>query len=529
MSELSFSSEQEAAYKAMPVSDLIEFWDASEAEARKKGNLNQVIRLLVKLDLYYLLVRVCGRIDLLPCVNRPGFVDNQFAFDRCREVEADPDGYVDLWSREHNKSSIITFGLTLQTICKDPEVTIGIISHTRPMAKSFLRTLMREIEKNKILHAAFPDIFFGTDIRAYPKYSEDDGVVVNRKSNPNEATLEAWGLVEGMPTGKHFQIILYDDICVASSVTTPEMIEKTRTALELSYNLGTTPGRKRMCGTRYHFADAYSTVIERGTFKLREYPGKKGGTEDGESYLWNEETHKAKRMAQGPHVYAAQILLDPKADALQGFKRDWFRTYTRMKGRTNNYILVDAASSKKKGSDYTAIFVVGLATDTNYYVLDMVRDRMNLTERADRVFALHRKWKPKQVRYERYGMMGDIEHLRSKMEDETYRFDITEVAGQSKKEDRIGRLIPLFEQGRVYFPATFHVTDYQKNAVDLTRTFLEEEFVAFPVGLHDDMMDSLSRIAEPDLELAWPKEIKQETAPTIVRRESKDATAAWMA
>ena len=36
-------------------------------------------------------------------------------------------------------------------------------------------------------------------------------------------------------------------------------------------------------------------------------------------------------------------------------------------------------------------------------------------------------------------------------------------------------------------------------------TFIEEEMCAFPVGLHDDMIDALSRIAEPDLPLVWPQ------------------------
>jgi hypothetical protein len=47
--------------------------------------------------------------------------------------------------------------------------------------------------------------------------------------------------------------------------------------------------------------------------------------------------------------------------------------------------------------------VIGLSADENYYVLDTARDRLSLTERADRLLTLHRKWKPIEVRYEQYG------------------------------------------------------------------------------------------------------------------------------
>jgi predicted phage terminase large subunit-like protein len=193
----------------------------------------------------------------------------------------------------------------------------------------------------------------------------------------------------------------------------------------------------------------------------------------------------------------------------------------------NKYLLVDSATSKKKHSDYTAMWVVGLAADGNYYALDMVRDRLNLAERGDRLFDLHRKWKPREVRYERYGLMADIEHYKQRMENENYRFPITEVAGQTSKADRIKRLLPIFEQKRFWLPKTFHVTDWQKYTVDLVHSFVEEEYMAFPVGLHEDSLDALSRIAEPDLRLVWPKAEKIEYVAQ--KRESTAPQTAWMA
>ena len=491
--------------RALPMGDVIKFWDALEKEGAARGSLDGVIRELCQKDLFYLLVRVCGRVDML----------HPWVFARVREVEAEPNGRVDLWARGHGKSSTITFGKTIQDILNDPEITFGIFSHTRPIAKAFLRQIMREFEGNKVLHKAFPDILWGMDTRQSPKWSEDDGIIVRRKSNPPEATIEAWGLVDGQPTSKHFKVLLYDDIVVEGSVTTPEMIDKTMKALEQSYNLSNETFVRRFAGTRWHFNDAYRTVIDRGTAVPREHPGTVDGTEYGDPVFWTKESILEKRRDMGPHTFAAQILLNPKADSLKGFKREWLRYYSTAPTKTNNYILIDAASSKKKGSDYTAMWVVGLGTDGNYYALDIIRDRLSLTERTERLFALHRKWKPLQVRYEKYGAMADIEHIKTEQEKQQYRFDITEVGGQTSKVDRIGRLIPVFEQGKFYLPKTLHVTNYEKVTVDLVHTFIEQEYMPFPVGVHDDMADSLARLLEPDLKLVWPKEEEIRVRPEV--------------
>jgi predicted phage terminase large subunit-like protein len=333
--------------------------------------------------------------------------------------------------------------------------------------------------------------------------------------------------VDGQPTGKHYQLMVYDDVVTQASVTSPDMMAKTTEALELSYNLGSEGGRRRFIGTRYHAADSYKTILDRGTAKLRMRRATDDGTLDGVPAIWTYEQLREKRRDLGPYTFSCQIMLNPLADATQGFKREWLRFFDNRSGEgMNKYMLVDAANSKRKSSDYTTIWIVGLAADKNYYALDIVRDRLNLTERASAVMRLHRKWRPMQVRYESYGLQADIAHIKSIMEAENYRFDVQEVAGRTPKNDRIRRLIPICEQGKLYLPHTLNYTDYEHIVRDLVHDFIEEEYASFPVAVHDDMMDSLARIAEPDLELVWPRD---STAGKRDRYAVHSRPSAWAA
>lgn len=460
-------------------------------------------------------------------------INHDWLFARCREVQAAPNGHLDLWAREHYKSTIISFGLSLQDILashgEDPEpryggreVTIGIFSHTRPLAKDPLRQIKTECQNNEELKELFPDVIWAHHSDS-PKWSEDEGLVFKRRSNPREATVEAWGLVDGQPTGKHFYIVVYDDVVTDKSVT-EQMIPKTTAAWELSLNLGTEGGWYRYIGTRYHLFDTYYVMMQRG-IPARIYPCTSDGSEDFEakSVFRSPAFLREKRKLMGPYTFGAQMLLNPKADAAQGFREEWLRFWQAQNTTgLNFYILVDPASKKKKTSDYTSMWVVGVGGDRNYYIVDGARDRMNLAERKRMLFLLHRTWRPRNVGYEEYGLQADIEHMQGEMARENYRFTITPLRGQIKKEDRIKRLIPVFEQGRIYLPESGIVRlNYEKQQVNIVRQFIDEEYLAFPVGKHDDALDCLSRILDPELGVIFP-EPPAEQAPQWMQDELGD-------
>lgn len=470
-----------------------------QAEEAKKDP-TEALRWLCRNDLFFLL-----RYGL----NRPD-CDNEWVFARCREVQGAPDGRLDLWAREHYKSTVITFAKSIQDILIDPEITIGIFSHTRPIAKAFLRQIKGELERNETLKSWFPDVLWANPVKDSPKWSEDEGIVVRRSTNPKEATVEAWGVVDGQPTSKHFGVLNYDDVVTRESVSTPDMMAKTTDALALSYNLGAHGGVKRFVGTRYHFNDSYRTLMDRGTVTPRIYPATMDGSVDGKPVFLTREQLAEKRRDMGPYVFGCQMLQNPKADETQGFKEEWlqFLPGQIVDHKLNKVILIDPASAKKPSSDYTAGWVLGLGEDRNVYVLDAVRDRLSLTERANLLFRWHRAWRPMATGYERYGKDADIEHFQDRMSRENYRFEITTLGGAMAKNDRIRRLIPWFEKSRIIMPARLIKKNYEGVEVDLIATFKDEEYLAFPVAPHDDMLDALARLIDENLPAAFPEPIE---------------------
>jgi predicted phage terminase large subunit-like protein len=479
---------------------------------------NEALRRLCREDLFFLLTIACKRKD----------IDRDWLYDRCREVEREPNGCLDLWAREHYKSTIITFGQSIRNLVNDPDnTTIGIFSHTRPIAKGFLEQIKRELENNSFLKKLFPDVLYQDPRVESPKWSLDSGLILKRKTNPKEANVEAWGVVDGQPTGKHFTLLVYDDIVTRESVTTPDQIKKTTEALEHSYSLGAEGGQRRFIGTRYHANDSYKTMMTRGTAKPRIYPATDNGKMDGEPVFLSKETLMEKRRDMGPYTFGTQMLQDPVADKAMGFKTEWLKFYKTLGdvSKWNKYILVDPAGKKKTTSDYTVMEVIGLAPDNNYYLIDAVRDRMNLTKRASKLFELHRKHLPVAVGYEEYGMQADIEHVQYVMEQENYRFNIIALGGGVPKEDRIQKLIPVYEQGRFYMPESLSYVNYEGRSRDYVKDFIDDEYTSFPVSVHDDMLDCRARILDPVLNAKFPKVAP---ARTLQKPRGSGSPTGWM-
>lgn len=504
--------------QSLPFNDLLTFWD----EGDSKGTDKQAIRQLCLTDRYYLLIKLLKRYDAW----------HPWVYARCREVERSPDGFCDIWAREHYKSTIITFAGVIQEILRDPNICIGLFSHTKPIAKGFLSQIQRELESNENLKAVFPDVLWKNPAKDAPSWSLDGGLIVRRTSNPKEATLEAHGLVDGQPTSKHFPLLIYDDVVTRESVNTPEQIQKTTEAWELSDNLGTAGGRKWIIGTRYHYADTYAEIIKRGAATARIYPATHDGTIDGKPVLFTQSEWARRVRDQGEATVACQLLANPLAGHQRMFNVQDLQTYEVRPLTLMGYLLIDPARSVKKESANTAMVVIGIDHAGNKYLLDGIDHKIDLMDRWKWMRDLWWKWKQApglaglHVGYERFGAIADLDYFHERQKIEGANFEIVELEwprdGERSKHDRVQRLVPDIRGHRFYIPYPTdedRLTKVQRNMIeqgyeyrlarpilrldengqkyDLTERF-KLQVSYFPFGGLVDVIDAVSRIYDID-------------------------------
>lgn len=490
---------------------------------REKGDDKSAVRVLAlishycKNDLFFLMYFVLE----IKVINESWIVD------RIREVEEKSADTIDLWAREHFKSTILTYGLVIQEIIRNPEERICIFSHTRAQAKAFLRRLKHTFEDNPMLITVFRDIFY-ENTKSSPKWSEDDGLIVKRKGKFNEATIEAWGLIDGSPVGKHYTIRVYDDMVTETSVNTPDQMKKLKDAFDLSHNLGARGGSMRVIGTIYHFMDLHNEMVDSGEYIVRKYPAE---DKDGNGVFLTNEELRVKLARMGSWVYSAQMMLDPVAKGSNMFDIKDLQYYETEPPIINKVVVVDPANSKKSYSDSTVIACIGQDTFRNHYLIDMVRDKLELAQRWEALSQFMLNNSCNIVYYEKHGSgWTDIQYFREKMGQTGIYFTIVPISNQlESKANRIQKLQPILEEKRLYLPHAINYRDVDGKMVDLVHDFIVDELDKFPFCKHDDMLDCIASSKNPDVIFRAPQVIKKISNQKKWNPLADKPSTTWMA
>lgn len=359
------------------------------------GDLPEIptIRSLILNDLFFIVHFIME----IPPANHP------FIVNACKLVEEGPKtNTLDVWAREHFKSTIITVGETIQEILKNPEKTHAIFSFRKTAAEQFLDGIRRTLEK-PVLVQCFPDILYEKPDTEAPRWSLQNGIIVKRKSvSRREPTVAAFGLVEGMPIGGHFDRRVYDDVETADLAKNPEQLQMCYSQFEMSDYLGTDGGTKRVIGTYYHHAGVLVRLGDKvdnegePIYEKRIIPGSEDGTPSGKPIFVSMD--RWRELQAGEH-FNQQILCDPTPTSDRSLPSEQLTPIERdfLPRNLMKFMLIDPAGDQatQSGADSWAMGVFGVSRDTDevgassIYILDLVIDKFNHSEAVEEAVRMY--------------------------------------------------------------------------------------------------------------------------------------------
>ena len=442
------------------------------------------------------------------------------------------------------KSSLITKGLPVLRLLRNPEYATGIANETAALAATFLGDIKHEIESNVLLRALAPEII-PDDFKA-TTWKADRIITKRKKANPTSPSVLAIG-VGGTATGVHMNEWISDDLLSQNAAEAAYRgnnaeIEATNRWITRLQPLLQNPKRDPLLfiGTRWWEGDSYEFIEahwgrgeERRTFSWRlKLPPQKmkwdGGMIDRPSETQNiklfvrgevaifhfpaidengrpifPERYDLDELAQmqeeDPVFYAGQYLLEPTAGAASTFDPQWLKTYawdgahvyfTDKDGTKQHvplaslstYISVDPAFSKKSSSARTAIPVIG--TDgKNLLLLEDFAERVDSEDDiAAKVVEFHRRYKAKKIFVETIvAQVAVANAIRRRFREEGLGEPPLEEIRSHGIKNKVMRVFGLEH----YFKRGIFY--YHPNQ----RKFFQE-YVAFPRAILRDILDALS-------------------------------------
>lgn len=414
----------------------------------------------------------------------------------CDFMERQGESKLVLAPRGHLKSTLCTVAYSLWRAVKNPEVRVLIANYKLQNAQAFLFQIRTELVRERF-GAFYPGLV--PNLKNV-KWNESQ-ITVRRKNNPKEATFEVTG-VGGEITGKHYDVMLFDDIQGPENVGTLEQLNKLRTWWNQMQAILEPGGDQALVGTRWHYADIYGFILEnlQNDFQILQTDVYQA---DEVTPVWPRkftvevlkkiEDRMCSDPRQGRALWLAQYrnkIIDEVNAAFKQGKMKFFNDDSTPKS-LGVTISLDPAISEKEGADRSAITVRGVSENNHWYVLEVWAQRgVAPSVLVDKLFEIFVKWNARYfvsgvgveaIAYQKSLMFS----IRDEMMKRNVFMPIIELGNwRTSKELRIRGLVPRYDQGAILFRKPTDSGD--------DTAILLDEMMKFPKSEHDDCLDSLA-------------------------------------
>lgn len=212
-----------------------------------------------------------------------------------------------------------------------------------------------------------------------------------------------------------------------------------------------------------------------------------------------------QRRVLGSYIFYNQYLNEIIPEGEQDFKPEWLKRYDTLPKRYHTFAFIDPAISLSEKADYTALAVIHVSEENDWFMEVAKRSRLTATQTVNLVFQVHTLFKPQIIGIETVAYQRALMHfLDSEMRRRNQIVPVQAInRGPDKtKEMRIRGLIPRFEWSRIFVKPG--LTDFQ------------DEYFKFPKCPHDDILDAISSIEEiafPPAKLKETPRVPHQTSP----------------
>ena len=382
----------------------------------------------------------------------------------------------------HTKSEFASYLLPAWFLGRAPEKKVIQTAHTAELAVGFGRKV-----RNLVGDVSFQEIFPGTKLR-------QDSKAAGRWNTNAEGEYFAIG-VGGAVTGKGADLLIIDDPHSEQEARSPDV-----SVFDPVYEWYTSGPRQRLqpggaiviVMTRWHQRDLAGQILKASQqregsdgWEVIQLPAiLPSGKSLWPEYWPKEELDKLKAELPASK-WSAQYQQDPTAEEQALIKRDWWRTWEEDNPPDCDFIIQswDTAFLKTERADFSACTTWGVffredgsgKENANIILLDSFKDRMEFPELKSVAQKAYNEWEPAACIVEAKAAGAPlIFELRSMGIPVS---DYTPSRGNDKIA-RVNAVSDLFASGIVWAPSKSWAEE------------VIEEFAAFPVGEHDDLVDS---------------------------------------
>lgn len=403
-----------------------------------------------------------------------------------------------LMPRDHYKTSLVTISGSLQKVIQNPEHRLLIANETSTNAERFLRAIRQIAEKNRIFRTLYSDLIPKDPRKVRWNDSELD---FNRQGFYPEPTIDTIGM-SGALTSRHYTHMTFDDPiseeAMKSEKTMSDVIERMSAILALLVEPNTDSWW--LVGTRWAFHDVYSHHMKKYGPHLAKLI--RAAIEDGEPIfpeLLSVETLGLLRNTMSEYKFSCLYMNNPRNPDVQDLNVDdllWWRwkddeLHIELYDKDGNVkrlvrvddlditTTVDLAPAETNNSDRNAITTVGVTKWGEVVVLESWAKRCSPLDVIEKLFLIKRMWNPRLVGIEGVAYQKAFKwFFKAECERRGIYVRVEELKAIGKKEIRIRGMQPIMATHRLF--------------LNPNQLLLRQEMSEFPLGEHDDAIDSLS-------------------------------------